>query len=224
VLLLDEPFGAVDAKVRHDLRLWLRRLHDNVGVTSVFVTHDQGEALEIADRVIIVNRGRIEQNDTPEQIWRSPANAFVAEFVGASNRIAGRVAGEQVDAGFLQHPRPAGLEDGAAVVILARPAEVMLYPAAEGEAPARIQRISFVGHSMKVEVEVPGHGVLVAEIPPAALREKQLEAGQSVRVELSAAQIFASDAAPAGTAAGAARRPGRLSALFSRLRRGRSRA
>jgi sulfate transport system ATP-binding protein len=199
VLLLDEPFGAVDAKVRHDLRVWLRRLHDNVGVTSVFVTHDQSEALEIADRVVIVHHGRIEQNDTPEQIWRNPANAFVAEFVGASNRIVGRVAGEQIDAGFLKHPRPAGLADGVAVVILARPAEVMLYPAAEGEAAARVQRISFVGHSMKVEVDVPDHGVLIAEIPPAALREKKLEAGQAVRIELSGAQIFPSDEVPTGT-------------------------
>ncbi len=224
VLLLDEPFGAVDAKVRHDLRLWLRRLHDNVGVTSVFVTHDQSEALEIADRVIIVNHGRLEQNDTPEEIWRSPANAFVAEFVGASNRIAGRVAGEEIDAGFLKHPRPAGLEDGAAVMILARPAEVMLQPVAEDESPARVHRVSFVGHSMKVEVEVPDHGMLTAEIPPAVVRAKQLEAGRPVRVTLSAAQVFPSDAAPPGTVTNAARRPGRLGSLFSRFRRTRSRA
>ncbi|MBN1770479.1 MAG: ABC transporter ATP-binding protein [Deltaproteobacteria bacterium] len=223
VLLLDEPFGAVDAKVRHDLRLWLRRLHDNVGVTSVFVTHDQSEALEIADRVIIVNHGRLEQNDTPEDIWRRPANAFVAEFVGATNRIAGRVVGDEVDAGFLRHPRPAGLDDGAAVLILARPAEVMLHPVGEDESPARVQRVSFVGHSMKVEIEVPDHGVLTAEIPPAVVRAKELAPGRAVRVTLSAAQVFPSDAAPPGTVTSAARRQRRLTALFSRFRRTRSR-
>lgn len=222
VLLLDEPFGAVDAKVRHDLRTWLRRLHDNVGVTSVFVTHDQSEALEIADRVIIVHHGRIEQNDTPEGIWRGPANAFVAEFVGATNRIAGRVAGDEIDAGFLRHPRPAGLEDGAPVLVLARPAEVMLHPVGEDESPAHVHRISFVGHSMKVEVEVPGHGTLTAEIPPAVVRAKELVPGRPVRVTLSAAQIFPSDTTPPGTITTAARRQGRLSSLFSRLRRARA--
>jgi sulfate transport system ATP-binding protein len=190
VLLLDEPFGAVDAKVRHDLRLWLRRLHDNVHVTSVFVTHDQGEALEISDRVIIVHRGAIEQNGTPEEIWRSPASSFVAEFVGASNRIPATVRGETVDAGFLSYPRPDGLADGQKVVILARPAEVILDPAPEDKAPARVARIAFVGHSMKIEIAVPGFGELIAELPPGVVRAKKLEPAAPVRVSLSGAQVF----------------------------------
>jgi len=200
VLLLDEPFGAVDAKVRHDLRLWLRRLHDSVHVTSVFVTHDQGEALEIADRVIIIHHGRIAQNGTPEEIWRTPVNSFVAEFVGATNRIPATVRGDVVDGGFLTFPRPDGLAEGQAAVILARPAEVILEPAAAEAHVPRVARIAFVGHSMKIEVLVPGFGELIAELPPAAVRAKKLESGAPVRLALSAAQVFAEAVDPADDA------------------------
>lgn len=89
VLLLDEPFGALDAQVRRDLRRWLRQLHERTGLTTVFVTHDQEEALELADRVAILNRGRIEQLDTPAMIYDKPASPFVYSFVGAVNRIPG---------------------------------------------------------------------------------------------------------------------------------------
>jgi sulfate transport system ATP-binding protein len=89
VLLLDEPFGALDAKVRFELRSWLRRLHDETGFTTVFVTHDQEEALELADRVVVMNQGRIEQDDTPDRVYASPASAFVFDFLGRSNQIAG---------------------------------------------------------------------------------------------------------------------------------------
>jgi len=89
VLLLDEPFGALDARVRQDLRRWLRRLHDEVHVTSVFVTHDQEEALEVADRVVVMNHGRIEQVGTPEDVYDHPATPFVYEFLGHVNRLPG---------------------------------------------------------------------------------------------------------------------------------------
>jgi sulfate transport system ATP-binding protein len=92
VLLLDEPFGALDAKVRFELRSWLRRLHDETGFTTVFVTHDQEEALELADRVVVMNQGRIEQDDTPDNVYAQPATAFVYDFLGRSNAIAGTVA------------------------------------------------------------------------------------------------------------------------------------
>src|SRR6478736_2410246 len=88
VLLLDEPFGALDAKVRFELRSWLRRLHDETGFTTVFVTHDQEEALELADRVVVMNQGRIEQDGTPDEVYASPASAFVFDFLGNVNRIA----------------------------------------------------------------------------------------------------------------------------------------
>lgn len=91
VLLLDEPFGALDARVRQELRRWLRRLHDQIHITSVFVTHDQEEALEVADRVVIVNRGRIEQIGTPDEVYEHPANLFVYRFLGKVNLFRRRV-------------------------------------------------------------------------------------------------------------------------------------
>ncbi len=91
VLLLDEPFGALDAKVRKELRRWLRRLHDELHVSSVFVTHDQEEALEVSDRVVLMNRGRIEQVGTPQQVWQQPASPFVFSFLGQVNRLQGHI-------------------------------------------------------------------------------------------------------------------------------------
>ena len=90
VLLLDEPFGALDAKVRKELRRWLRRLHDELHVTSIFVTHDQEEALEVADRVVVINQGKIEQEGTPQQVWDNPASPFVYGFLGDVNLFKGR--------------------------------------------------------------------------------------------------------------------------------------
>ena len=93
MLLLDEPFGALDAKVRQELRRWLRRLHDEIHVTSVFVTHDQEEALEVADRVVVMNQGRIEQIGTPEEVFDHPATPFVMDFLGNVNLFHGRRRG-----------------------------------------------------------------------------------------------------------------------------------
>ena len=91
MLLLDEPFGALDAKVRMELRHWLRRLHDEIHVTSVFVTHDQEEAFEVADQVVIMNEGRVEQSGAPAEVFDNPANAFVMDFLGNVNVFHGRV-------------------------------------------------------------------------------------------------------------------------------------
>lgn len=96
VLLLDEPFGALDAKVRKELRRWLRRLHDELHVTSIFVTHDQEEALEVADRVVVINQGKIEQEGTPQQVWDNPASPFVYGFLGDVNLFKGRAKDGQV--------------------------------------------------------------------------------------------------------------------------------
>ena len=101
VLLLDEPFGALDAKVRVELRQWLRRLHDEIHMTSVFVTHDQEEAFEVADQVVVMNAGRIEQAGRPEQVFEHPANPFVMDFLGNVNVFHGRVQnGRAVLGGF----------------------------------------------------------------------------------------------------------------------------
>jgi sulfate transport system ATP-binding protein len=108
VLLLDEPFGALDAKVRQELRSWLRRLHDEIGLTSVFVTHDQEEALELADRVVVFNHGVIEQDGTPEEVVEHPATPFVANFIGRVNVFHGRIESGKALFGpvVVDHPTP----------------------------------------------------------------------------------------------------------------------
>jgi sulfate/thiosulfate transport system ATP-binding protein len=106
VLLLDEPFGALDARVRQELRQWLRRLHDDIGVTSVFVTHDQEEAFEVADQVVVMGHGRIEQSGTPAEVFDRPANAFVMDFLGNVNVFHGRVANGRAQVGSVEVAAP----------------------------------------------------------------------------------------------------------------------
>jgi sulfate transport system ATP-binding protein len=140
VLLLDEPFGALDAKVRQELRRWLRRLHDEMHVTSVFVTHDQEEALEVADRVVVMNHGRIEQIGTPDEVYDHPASPFVLEFLGHVNRLPQR--------------------DDDAAPRFARPHEIAVLRAPTPDAwPARLVSSATVGPITRLEFAVEGHDV-----------------------------------------------------------------
>src|SRR5215207_8255851 len=117
VLLLDEPFGALDAKVRQELRQWLRRLHEEIHVTSIFVTHDQEEALEVADRVVIMNHSRIIQSGTPAEVYNRPATPFVYDFLGESNRLLGTVSQgkTEIDGAEMDLP-PGDWQDGDSLV------------------------------------------------------------------------------------------------------------
>ena len=148
VLLLDEPFGALDAKVRKELRRWLRRLHDELHITSIFVTHDQEEALEVADRVVLMDHGKVEQVGTPEQVYRHPASPFVYGFLGSVNLFHGRVQDEAVHVGGerLSSDKVA-LDAGAEVVAFARPHELNIVVGGEDASgvPARISRILSFG-------------------------------------------------------------------------------
>ncbi|MBB1162823.1 sulfate/molybdate ABC transporter ATP-binding protein [Aquariibacter albus] len=138
VLLLDEPFGALDAKVRKELRRWLRRLHDEVHVTSVFVTHDQEEAMEVADRVVVMNEGRIEQEGTPDQVYDHPASPFVLNFLGDVNLFHGRLGhGPGAPAGEVSYVRPHELQ------ILAQPEE--------GSLPVVLGQVLTVGPNTRLE-------------------------------------------------------------------------
>ena len=123
VLLLDEPFGALDAQVRKELRRWLRELHDELHVTSLFVTHDQEEALEVADRVVLMNAGRVEQIGTPAEVYDQPATAFVHSFLGSVNLFRGRVAGQGLGIGEQQlgGPISSQLAQGSAAIAYVRP-------------------------------------------------------------------------------------------------------
>jgi sulfate transport system ATP-binding protein len=168
VLLLDEPFGALDAQVRRDLRRWLRELHERTGLTTIFVTHDQEEALELADRVAILNRGRIEQLDSPAAIYDQPASPFVYSFVGAVNRLAGDLQQGRVQVAGNSLPLP---DSGAApacgpVDLYIRPEDLL--PAAEGW-PATVLAAQRSGARLRMRARLePGEQEVELELSAAA--------------------------------------------------------
>jgi sulfate transport system ATP-binding protein len=181
VLLLDEPFGALDAKVRKELRRWLRRLHDEMHVTSVFVTHDQDEAMEVADRVVVMNHGRIEQQGTPDQVYDHPASPFVLQFLGDVNLFHGR---------FGHGP---GSIDGAAEVSYVRPHELDIVGSAEpGALPVTLSQVLTVGAQTRIEFKRDGDdGYVDVEMPRSefnALRQR-LELRSGSRVHLRARRV-----------------------------------
>jgi sulfate transport system ATP-binding protein len=170
VLLLDEPFGALDAQVRRDLRRWLRELHDQTGLTTVFVTHDQEEALELADRVAILNRGRIEQIASPAEAYDAPASPFVYSFVGAVNRLAGHWRDGRVQVAGLELPvaAPEALAEAGGVELFVRPEDLQLIDHGPGwdatvlstqrSGPRVRLRATLASQHAEVELELPaGH-------------------------------------------------------------------
>jgi sulfate transport system ATP-binding protein len=171
ILLLDEPFGALDAKVRKDLRRWLRDVHDRMGLTSVFVTHDQEEALDLADRVVVMNHGCIEQVDTPENVWNRPATAFVCDFLGGANRISCTAIGGGIDIGGVVLPNSApAIGDGAATGFI-RPHEFGLAAAGAAGLAVTLRRIQRTGAASALETALPDGTIIEASIatPPAGL-------------------------------------------------------
>jgi sulfate transport system ATP-binding protein len=207
VLLLDEPFGALDAKVRKELRRWLRKLHDELHITSIFVTHDQEEALEVADRVVLMDHGKVEQIGTPEEVYRHPATPFVYGFLGAVNLFHGRVDGASLRVGddTLAHAAP-DFDHGAEVVAFARPHELEIDtdPAASAGIAARINRILAFGVTARVELDgskgASGQHFEV-EITRQRVLELGLRDGQEVRLLPSRLKVFGKND---GQAAGAA--------------------
>jgi len=156
VLLLDEPFGALDAKVRDELRTWLRRLHDEVHVTSLFVTHDQQEAFEVADQVVVLNRGRIEQMGPPQELYERPRTPFVTEFLGSVNVLRGRTASGLAMLGDgIQVPTEIGGGD-VPVSVYVRPHDLDLTHERNGRPswPGRVTRVTPLGAFVRLDVEL----------------------------------------------------------------------
>ncbi len=182
VLLLDEPFGALDAQVRKELRRWLRRLHDDLHITSIFVTHDQEEALEVADRVVLMDHGRVEQVGSPNEVYDRPATPFVYGFLGAVNRFSGRVDGEVLRVGgeSLRHGS-SGLTQGAAAEAFARPHELAIAtsPAAGGVEAAVVRVLSF-GAASRVELLGAGDQHFEVELARERAEALGLQPGQRV--------------------------------------------
>jgi sulfate transport system ATP-binding protein len=199
VLLLDEPFGALDAKVRRELRRWLRKLHDEVHVTSVFVTHDQEEALEVADRVAVMNKGRIEQVGTPEQVYESTATPFVYNFLGNVNLFHGRVEAGRLKVGGadVTAPPPDATRsaDGSNAVAYVRPHEVELsITPAEGAMPATVDHVSFAGPFVHVYLNrTDGGDPIEAAVLREAFRDLNLKAGDRAYVKVRNARVFVED-------------------------------
>jgi sulfate transport system ATP-binding protein len=155
VLLLDEPFGALDARVRQELRRWLRRLHDELHMTSVFVTHDQEEALEVADRIVVMNQGKIEQIGSPQEVYDHPANPFVYNFLGRVNLFHGRVHDGTVSMGDINVEAPeVSNQNDAAVVGYVRPHDLAIAKSRNGHATieAKIRHINPVGPVIRIEL------------------------------------------------------------------------
>lgn len=153
VLLLDEPFGALDANVRRDLRRWLRKIHDELGITTLFVTHDQEEALDLADRVVILDKGNIVQEGTPEEVCRSPENAFVMRFLGDANALPATVRDGKAYVQDVIFDAP-GVADGSAEVLF-RPADVTWREDGQG-VPAQILRVLDRPDSRRVLAKTTG--------------------------------------------------------------------
>jgi sulfate/thiosulfate transport system ATP-binding protein len=196
VLLLDEPFGALDAKVRRSLRRWLRRLHDELHVTSVFVTHDQEEALEVADRVVIMNGGRVEQVGTPEAVYAKPLSPFVYDFLGDVNVFRGRVDGGLVHLGDLAVAVP-DLDLAAAAHdarVYVRPHLLDVFRQANGgpEFPARIVHISAAGPLVRLELQADWGDAVRVEMPQERFRTRGLRRGDRVFVAFVPSDLYVS--------------------------------
>ena len=190
MLLLDEPFGALDAKVRKELRRWLRKFHDEIHLTTVFVTHDQEEALEIADEVVIMNSARVEQVGTPQEVYDRPASPFVYQFLGNVNVLRAHT---------LAH---AGAElAGATVVesegqVFVRPQDIEIFPDEPGAAglPAVVRHIHAAGPQARVTLEqVQTRETVEAEISRTTLKELGLQVNDLVRLKLRDGHSFEGD-------------------------------
>ena len=203
VLLLDEPFGALDAKVRKELRRWLRQLHDELHITSIFVTHDQEEALEVADRVVLMDHGRVEQIGTPDDVYDHPASPFVYSFLGSVNLFHGRVDGQELRVGGHSLALEAhDLAPDAAAIGYVRPHELQLFPdhgegqGPNGGIPATVLRISSSGALATVELsreddEDGGRGgPLEVTVFRDYLRQLGIEVGDRVRLKPQRVRVF----------------------------------
>jgi sulfate transport system ATP-binding protein len=195
VLLLDEPFGALDAKVRQGLRNWLRRLHDELHVTSILVTHDQEEALEVADRVVVMNQAKIEQVGTPEVVFHNPASEFVIDFLGNVNVFHGRIEEGHAVLGNVTIPVPAESRVPGQANIYVRPHELQIERHLNGSPAiaALVARINPAGPFAKIALTGPDGGEIQVELPQDRFRELGLITGETVYVSAKKVRVFSPD-------------------------------
>ena len=189
VLLLDEPFGALDTKVRKELRRWLRRLHDDMHISSVFVTHDQEEALEVADRVVVMNHGKIEQIGSPDEVYSSPASPFVYQFLGNVNVFHSRVQGGYAEVECREKPERA--------TAFVRPHDIdITHSIAEGSLEATVQHVHPIGPVVRIEL-LHGREIVEVELSRERHEALQLAVGQGVWFRPRQLRVFGADNQPA---------------------------
>jgi putative spermidine/putrescine transport system ATP-binding protein len=187
VLLLDEPLSALDAKVRRSLREEIRRIQLLIGITTLFVTHDQEEALAMGDRVGVMSAGRLEQIAAPSELYDRPRTRFVAEFVGLTNRVMGTAHGETIEVAGQRIPLLPGSTTSGRVTALVRPEAIRLVP--EAGATAHVVAVSFLGSLCRTQVRLADGALIVAQT--AALDTAALSPGTAVRVEIAPSPVFA---------------------------------
>jgi sulfate transport system ATP-binding protein len=199
VLLLDEPFGALDSQVRIELREWLRRLHDEMHVTSIFVTHDQDEALEISDTLVVLNKGKVEQVGSPQEVYEKPASSFVMSFIGPVNLLRGGVVNQMRGAG---HADPHANGNGAASTDTAmiRPSEITIVKGSNGATPdpgehfgGRLDRVRYLGSLIKLEILLPDAQRMQVHLSRDKFKELDLQRGDWVSLEPRNLRVFSDD-------------------------------
>ena len=201
LLLLDEPFGALDARVRAELREWLRRLHDVTHLTSIMVTHDQEEALDLSDRLVVMDRGKIQQVGTPNEVYTSPATSFVASFVGSANVLHGQVVDGRAQIAATSLHIPSDISDGVLVSAVVRPHDIHIARAPDvrtkatkqHQATGSVRRIVDLGTHVKLDL-----GLTTQELVTVHMSRKEFETlaicqGESVLVDLDSARVFVED-------------------------------
>jgi sulfate transport system ATP-binding protein len=196
VLLLDEPFGAVDAKIRQELREWLVRLHSDLNVTTLFVTHDQEEAMEVSNRIVIFSRGHLEQIGSPREIYEEPSNEFVARFIGVMNVLDTEVRGGVARVGELEFPAPER-RDTRQLRIGFRPFAVQVSPdPTQYRYPGIIRHTFFLGILMRVEIELPSGLIIRARMTKEEYAQLGLHEGQKVSILIRSYRILRGEDEP----------------------------
>ncbi len=193
VLLLDEPFGAVDAKIRQELREWLVHLHRDLDVTTLFVTHDQEEAMEVSDRIVIFSGGRLEQIGTPREIYEQPVNEFVARFIGVMNTLEADVRDGIARSNELEFPAP-GHPNGVRLRVGFRPFAVQISPdLAQYRFRGVLRRTYFLGIMLRLEVQLPSGLTLRSRMTKEEYAQLQLADGQQVSFQIRQYRVLAKD-------------------------------
>jgi sulfate transport system ATP-binding protein len=199
MLLLDEPFGALDAQVRVELRDWLRRFHDEHHVTTLLVTHDQEEAMEVSDHIVVMHEGRVAQAGSVREVYDHPATPFVAGFVGGANVLRGQMVDGRVNVGSFDMSMPNGTSappEGSAVNAYVRPHDVTLTKA-DADSPeisvARVERMAWIGGHVKLSLKLSDGAPMTVEMPKSEIEALGINEGDLVMANLREAKVFVED-------------------------------